>query len=214
LRWRSRPWTKRALLEYQDLIIDDPGRCMAGAWRELFGRDGPLHVELGTGKGRFLAEMALAFPEVNFVGIERHREVLAYAARNARERSAANVRFAVADVAALADRLFAPGEIDRLYINFCDPWPKARHAKRRLTHLRFLALYRQVIRPGGELILKTDNEALFDFSLAQFAAAGLVVRHISRDLGREKDIFNIMTEYEQKFTALGLPIFRAEVMFP
>ncbi len=188
---------------------------MGGGWPAVFGREAPLHVELGIGKGSFISALAAREPAVNFVGIEAQREVLYQAAKKvaAQEaaQEAANVRLLHFDAAGI-DTIFAPGEIGRLYINFCDPWPKNKHAKRRLTGGRFLAKYRTIMAPGGALYFKTDNAALFEFSLEEFAASGLAVRDVTFDLpaGGEGDV---MTEYEARFRALGMKIHRCEAVF-
>jgi tRNA (guanine-N7-)-methyltransferase len=196
------------LKRYEGIIVAPPP---GGGWPEVFGRAAPLHVELGTGKGAFISAMAARAPAVNFVGIEAQREVLFQAAKRVAAQEAANVRLLHFDVAGI-ETVFAPGEVDRLYINFCDPWPKNRHAKRRLTGGRFLEKYRMIMAPGGALYFKTDNAGLFAFSLEEFAAAGLEVRDVTYDLpaGGENDV---MTEYEVRFRALGMKIHRCEAVF-
>lgn len=192
--------------------MQQPDEGLQGRWQEIFGGKGPLHVELGTGKGSFISEMAVRRPEVHFVGIEAQRDVLFYAAQKVRAAEAGNVRLLVFDINNLLE-IFAPGEIDRLYINFCDPWPKSRHAKRRLTHSSFLAKYRQVLKPGGQLFFKTDNTPLFAFSLEEFAAFGLKVDNVNFDLHNSDYQENVMTEYEAKFSGQGYKIHRCEVTF-
>lgn len=209
VRLRRKPGILEALKYYEGIFV---APRLGGRWHEEFGRLAPLYVELGTGKGAFLSELALRNPTVNFVGIEAQPEVLYQAAKQEAAAEVKNVRLLHLDVDGILD-VFAPGEVSRLYINFCDPWPKKRHAKRRLTDRRFLAKYRVIMATGGELFFKTDNAALFDFSLAEFAAAGLEAKNIAFDLspGIEGDI---MTEYETKFRALGMKIHRCEVVFP
>ena len=175
----------------------------------------PLHVELGTGKGDFLTRTAATFPDVNFVGLELQQDVLYTAAEKIAAANLANVRLAVFDINRI-EEIFADGEVARFYINFCDPWPKLRHAKRRLTHRLFLQRYRRILRPGGEIFFKTDNSDLFRFSLEEFAAENLTVRHADFDAPLCEDSPNpgdAPTEYEQKFRAKGNPICRAEVVF-
>lgn len=183
-----------------------------GGWTEVFGRTAPLHVELGTGRGRFICELAAGNAEINYIGIEVQKDVIYYAAQKAFERNLPNVRLLLYNVNEIGD-IFAEGEVSRLYINFCDPWPKNRHAKRRLTHHRFLEMYRRILVPGGELFFKTDNEQLFEFSLNEFAAAGLGLRNITFDLHNSGFSGNIMTEYEARFCARGMKIFRCEARF-
>ncbi len=213
MRLRKKPWVTEAIKQYQDFLMIDPGIEVQGQWDALFGRKAPLHVELGSGKGRFISELADRHPEINFIGIEAQQDVLYYAAQKVRERNLGNVRLLVFDINQLSD-IFAAGEVSRFYINFCDPWPKARHAKRRLTHAGFLEKYRSILPKGGELFFKTDNRPLFDFSLEQFAASGLLTRNVTFDLHSQSGSENIMTEYETKFSSLGQKINRCEVVFP
>ncbi|MBQ6297184.1 MAG: tRNA (guanosine(46)-N7)-methyltransferase TrmB [Selenomonadaceae bacterium] len=164
-----------------------------------------LYVELGTGKGDFITQIAERNPQINFIGLEVEATCVLAAARKVREKNLSNVRLIVFDVENIAE-IFSEHEVDRLYINFCDPWPKKRHAKRRLTHARFLELYRKILKRDGEIYFKTDNRGLFDFSLEQFAIAGLEVRDITNDLHANEPSENIRTEYENKFSAAGVPI--------
>ena len=167
MRLRRKPWVDAAIHEFDDFVFakdNEPGEEKKGGWRELFGRQAPLHVELGTGKGDFISQLAALHPEINYIGIEAQQDVLYSAAQKVRERELPNVKLLVFDINNIED-IFAPGEVDRFYVNFCDPWPKARHAKRRLTHVNFLEKYRRLLKKGGELFFKTDNRPLFDFSL-------------------------------------------------
>jgi tRNA (guanine-N7-)-methyltransferase len=189
------------------------GEAQQGKWSEVFGRQAPLQVELGTGKGDFLSQLAELHPEINYIGIEAQQDVLYTAARKVAAKELKNVRLLVFDINHL-EEIFAPGEVARFYINFCDPWPKLRHAKRRLTYRTFLEKYRRLLADGGELHFKTDNRPLFDFSLLEFRTAGLEVRDISYDLHAENRPDNIMTEYERKFSGFGEKINRCEVIFP
>ena len=216
MRLRRKPWVDEAIHEYDDFVY--PKDCPAGEgekgrWQEIFGRKAPLFVELGTGKGDFISQMAELHPEANFIGIEVQQDVLIAAARKVREKGLGNVRLLVFDIAGLRT-IFSPGEISRFYVNFCDPWPKKRHAKRRLTHRNFLACYGELLCAGGKLLFKTDNRPLFDFSLEEFEAAGLFVTDISYDLHAEERADNVMTEYERKFSGQGEKINRCEVTFP
>ena len=216
MRLRRKPWVDEAIHEFDDFVMSREQNFdekMQGSWLETFGREAPLHVELGTGKGDFISELAARSPELNFIGIEMQQDVLYSAAQKIRARELTNVRLLVFDINHI-EKIFAPGEITRFYINFCDPWPKKRHAKRRLTHIGFLEKYRRLLRHPGELHFKTDNRGLFDFSLEQFRDAGLQVRDISYDLHSEHRPDNIETEYERKFGSLGEKINRCEVIFP
>lgn len=204
-----------AIHAYDDFVYpkDRPaGEEERGRWREIFGREAPLFVELGTGKGDFISQMAERFSEVNFIGIEKQQDVLIAAAKKVREMALGNVRLLVFDIAQL-ERIFAPAEVSRFFVNFCDPWPKARHAKRRLTHRSFLMCYKELLAPAGKLVLKTDNRALFDFSLEEFREMGLLLDDICYDLHAEARPDNVMTEYERKFSGKGEKINRCEVTF-
>ena len=204
-----------AIHAYDDFVYpkDRPaGEEERGRWREIFGREAPLFVELGTGKGDFISRMAERSPDVNFIGIEKQQDVLIAAARKVREKELKNVRLLVFDIAQL-EHIFAPAEVSRFFVNFCDPWPKARHAKRRLTHRSFLMCYKELLAPGGKLVLKTDNRALFDFSLEEFREMGLLLDDICYDLHAEARPDNVMTEYERKFSGKGEKINRCEVTF-
>ncbi|WP_425059332.1 tRNA (guanine-N(7)-)-methyltransferase [Sporomusa carbonis] len=213
MRLRKKPWIAEALTGFSDIVLTTPGEELKGRWHELFGNKLPLHVELGTGKGQFIAGMGEHYQgKFNFVGIEAQQDVLYYAAKKVKEKELMNVRLLVFNVNDILN-IFAPGEIDRLYINFCDPWPKNRHAKRRLTHAGFLEKYRIVLKPGSQLWFKTDNRPLFEFSLEQFNEFGLKLDNISYDLENSDFAGNIMTEYETKFSRLGQPIYRCEATF-
>lgn len=215
LRLRKKPWVAEAIHDFDDFVFpkDAPAsEKECGKWSEVFKREAPLFVELGTGKGTFLSTLANRERDKNFIGIEAQQDVLYKAAQKVRELELNNVRLLVFDINSL-EKLFAPGEVDGFYINFCDPWPKARHAKRRLTHRSFLEKYRALLKPGGKIFFKTDNRALFDFSLEEFSALKLNVSEISYDLHNEMPSDNIETEYEQKFSRLGEKINRCVISF-
>ena len=183
------------------------GFALRGRWREaLMPGARALHVELGCGKGRFTAGTAAEHPDVLFIAIEKVPDALVVAMERAMDLGLKNVFFVVGDAALLPD-YFAPDEVDRVYINFCDPWPSNRHAKRRLTHRDFLNIYRQVLRTGGEIHFKTDNRPLFEFSLLEFPRAGYALSEVTRNL-HENGPRGVMTDYEAKFFAQGLPIHR------
>lgn len=216
MRLRRKPWIDEAIHEFDDFVFpkDRPaGEEQKGRWAEIFDRKAPLYVELGTGKGSFISQLAAREPEHNFIGIEQQQGVIYHAALKTRAAELKNVKLLCFDITHL-EEIFEPGEITGFYINFCDPWPKARHAKRRLTHRNFLARYRALLASGGKLIFKTDNRPLFDFSLEEFAAAGLQVDDVSFDLHAENRPDNIVTEYEKKFSGYGEKINRCVVTFP
>ena len=181
-----------------------------GQWRSLKPDCTALWVEVGCGKGKFTAETAQANPDVLLIAVERCREAMVVAMEKARDMGLRNVFFIDMDVAEI-ENIFAPGEIDRLFINFPDPWPRKKNAKRRLTHRGFLDKYCRVVKEGGEFHFKTDNAPLFAFSLEEFAACGLETKNVTDDLHKD-GVVGIMTGYEEKFHELGTPIHRCEVV--
>ena len=188
-----------------DRLIREP-YSMPGKWRELMPQARELRLELGCGKGRFTAGTAAAEPDVLFIAVERVPDAMVMAMERCAAQGLTNVFF----IDANADQLplfFAPGEADRIYINFCDPWPTKRHAKRRLTHHNFLKLYRQVLAEGGQIHFKTDNAPLFAFSLEEFPSCGFTLSEVTHNL-HENGPQGIMTDYEAKFHELGTPIHR------
>ena len=178
-----------------------------GRWRTLFPDADVLEVEIGSGKGRFLIESARRNRNRAYIGIERYSTVIYKALRKLPDDAPGNLRFVLLD-AVLLETVFADGEIDRIYLNFSDPWPKARHAERRLTSRTFLSLYDRVLAPGGRVEFKTDNRALFDWSVEQIAPAGFSVSAITYDLHADEILAagNVMTEYEERFSSAGHPI--------
>ena len=205
MRMRKKPNLIPRLEACGGLVISDP-RVHRGHWRELLPSCRQVRVELGCGKGRFTVGVARAEPDVLFVAVERVPDAMVIAAERARELGLKNVYFIDADAADL-EAYFAPGEVDRIYVNFCDPWPGARYAKRRLTHPGFLLRYRKVLAPGGQIHFKTDNHDLFEWSLFQFPKAGFALSEVTRDL-HANGIRGVMTDYEEKFHSMGTPINR------
>lgn len=191
------------------LRVMDP-QAQLGHGREQMPDCTALWVEVGCGKGKFTAETAQANPTVLLVAVERCREAMVVAMEKAQSMGLKNVLFIDMDVAEI-ESVFAPGEIDRLFINFPDPWPRKKNAKCRLTHRGFLDKYCRVVKQGGEFHFKTDNAPLFAFSLEEFAACGLTVKNVTDDLHKD-GVTGIMTGYEEKFHALGTPIHRCEVV--
>lgn len=212
MRLRNKPWAKEKLMNYPQYVIDEPEK-VRGKWNELFGNQHPIHIEIGTGKGRFITEMAKANPNVNYIGIEAYTSVIVTALDRVIEAEVPNLKLLNINAQNLTD-IFAPGEIDRIYLNFSDPWPKNKHEKRRLTYKSFLEMYEKVLVPGGELHFKTDNQGLFEYSLISFSEFGLKLTFISLDLHKSNFEGNIMTEYEEKFSKRGNRIYRCEVQFP
>lgn len=215
MRLRRKPWIDAAILDYADFVTPLGGDWtqFAGRWAEVFGRTAPLHVEIGVGKGTFLTELAARHPNVNYVGLEAQQGVLYFAARKAAEQALPHVRLLVFDAARLTE-LFAPGEVDRIYLNFSDPWPKKRHAKRRLTSETFLIRYQAVLKPGGEIHFKTDNAGLFAYSFKTMTREGWQLSRVTHDLHALGEPDNIMTEYERKFSARGAKIGRLIARYP
>ena len=192
-----------------DLRITDPA-ALKGDWRSLKQDATQLWVEVGCGKGKFTAETAEANPDVLLIAVERCREAMVVAMEKAREMGLKNVYYIDMDVANI-EEIFAGFEIDRLFINFPDPWPRKKNAKRRLTYRTFLDKYCRDNKQGGAIPYKPDNAPLFEFSVEEFAACGLEVKNLTRNL-HENGIVGIMTGYEEKFHALGTPINRCEVV--
>lgn len=179
-----------------------------GQWRSFLHSDAPIHIEIGMGKGRFLMDLAALNPDIQYIGIERYTSVLLRAVQKMDELQLPNVHFICEDAANLPD-VFAQAEVDRIYLNFSDPWPKDRHAKRRLTSRQFLDRYDQFLAPDGHLEFKTDNQDLFTFSLEEInLSEHWHLDASTRDLHHEDamNAGNIMTEYEEKFSSLGNPI--------
>ena len=185
-----------------------------GRWKEFFGNDNPIRIEIGMGKGQFIESLAAKNPDINYIGIERYDTVIlkAIKKREAFEKEGAdlsNLTFISIDARLLAG-VFAPGEVDRIYLNFSDPWPKDRQANRRLTSPVFMKIYREFLKPDGQLEFKTDNMDLFDYSLESVPASGWRLTQVTRDLHHDASMNegNIMTEYEEKFSAKGNPIYK------
>ncbi|MBR4345277.1 MAG: tRNA (guanosine(46)-N7)-methyltransferase TrmB [Lachnospiraceae bacterium] len=179
-----------------------------GRWKELFGNDNPIHIEIGMGKGHFLTTLAQQNPDINYIGIERVATVLYKAERKQQELNLENL-ILIAFNAEKIDQIFDKNEIERIYLNFSDPWPKDRHAMRRLTSPKYLEMYNSFLSPEGYIAFKTDNRPLFDYSLETAPLSGWKVRDITYDLHNSEYMEgNIMTEYEMKFSAEGVPINR------
>lgn len=187
-------------------VVHDP-KEQKGRWNELFLNDHPIQIEIGMGKGKFLHTLAKDNPEINFVGIEKYSSVLLRAIQKMEEDELPNLIFIRMDAEEITD-VFGKGEVDKIYLNFSDPWPKDRHAKRRLPSRQFLARYDEILKPDGFVEFKTDNRELFDFAVEEVNHAGYKIKALSYDLHHEEEMMkgNIMTEYEEKFSSLGNPI--------
>ncbi|MFU0827744.1 MAG: tRNA (guanine-N(7)-)-methyltransferase [Lachnoclostridium sp.] len=197
----------REAIAANEFVVHEPER-LKGRWKELFGNENPIHIEIGMGKGKFLIQMAQENPDINFIGIEKYSSVLIRAVQKRSEIELNNIWLIRFD-AEYINNIFAENEIEKIYLNFSDPWPKDRHAKRRLTSKEYLARYDKILKPDGEIIFKTDNRKLFDFTIEQIDIAGWKIRNYTYDLHHsEYALGNVMTEYEEKFSSMGNPIFR------
>lgn len=186
-------------------VIQQPAEYR-GRYCELFGNDHPIEIEVGMGKGKFIMELASAHPEISYIGIERYSSVLLRALQKRAELELPNIYFMCIDAKEMPE-IFAPGEISRIYLNFSDPWPKDRHAKRRLTSPDFMKVYDRILKNGGHVEFKTDNQGLFAYSLEAIPEAGWKIDAFTYDL-HHSDMAegNVMTEYEMKFSSMGNPI--------
>lgn len=204
MRLRHIPGAEEKIAE-SPYVIHYPER-EKGRWKERFGNRNPIEIEVGMGKGRFIMELAQKHPDRNFIGIERYSSVLLRGLEKREQLELPNIWFLCIDAKELAE-VFAPGEVFGIYLNFSDPWPKDRHAKRRLTSPEFMKLYGQILKPEGRVEFKTDNQALFQYSLESIPSAGWRVREHTCDLHHSQMAEgNVMTEYEAKFAAEGKPI--------
>lgn len=205
MRLRNIPGAENAIQE-SGFVINEPQK-MRGNWASVFGNDHPVRIEVGMGKGRFLMELAGRNPEINYIGIERYSSVLFRALQKMEEEERSNLKFLCIDAKELPE-VFAPGEIDKIYLNFSDPWPKDRHAKRRLPSREFLARFDKILKKDGRIEFKTDNRGLFDFAMEELEPAGWKAEEYTYDLHHEPRMSegNIMTEYEEKFSSIGNPI--------
>ncbi|GLB46739.1 tRNA (guanine-N(7)-)-methyltransferase [Philodulcilactobacillus myokoensis] len=212
MRVRNKPWAEPYITAHPNWIVTNPDRWI-GKWKERFPNPNqPLQLEIGTGKGQFIVEMAKKYPQINFLGIEIQTSVIAMALRKAVNNELTNIQFLHTD-GIMVDRLFNQNEVDAIYLNFSDPWPKKRHEKRRLTSPRFLNSYSKVLSPDAPIKFKTDNRGLFEYSLKTFNNQGLVFDDISLNLHNSpENKNNVQTEYEEKFSQNG-PIYQAVVHF-
>lgn len=212
MRRRKIKGSDEKIVTFTDYVITT-AQDYKGKWKELFGNNNPVHLEVGIGRGSFLKRLAIKYPEVNFVGIETKEEVMLYGIEECQEEGLKNIKFIWQDATNLKD-FFDPKEVERIYLNFSDPWPKNRHSKRRLTAGTFLNMYRDILIDYGEVHFKTDHEKLFEFSLNSFAENGWQLKNISLDLYNNLPEDNIPTDYEIKFVEQGLKIYRLEGVAP
>lgn len=213
MRVKHKKWAVPLMEAHPEMMTMDPA-SFKGRWQERFAKPQPLQVEVGMGKGQFIIGMAKAHPEINFIGLEIESTVAAIALKTALPEQLPNLTLVRGDGAGL-DTYFEDGSIDRLYLNFSDPWPKTRHEKRRLTYKTFLANYQQVVKPGGGLEFKTDNQGLFEYSLTSLNNFGMIFDGVWLNLHESpENEGNVETEYEQRFASLGQPIYKLKAHFP
>ena len=206
MRLRNIPGS-REVIATNEFVIQNPEQ-FKGKWNEVFQNNNPIHIEVGMGKGNFITTLAIQNPNINYIGIEKYSSVLLRAIEKRQELTCSNLFFLRFDADTITT-IFDKDEIDRIYLNFSDPWPKDRHAKRRLTSKEFLARYDEFLSKDGYVAFKTDNRSLFDFSLEQVNEAGWKLRDVTYDLHHsEYAEGNVMTEYEERFSSMGNPIHR------
>ena len=193
-------------IESSEFVVQNP-KEMPNKWKECFGNEHPIHIEIGMGKGQFLHTMAKLNPEINYVGIEMYSSVLLRAIQKMEQDVVPNLKFICIDAKEVAE-VFGNGEVDQIYLNFSDPWPKDRHAKRRLPSRQFLQKYDVILKKDGVLEFKTDNKDLFDFAVEELPEAGWKAKVVTYDLHNDEELVkgNVMTEYEEKFSSMGNPI--------
>ena len=215
MRIRRKPWARPELAECP-FCIDDPENHI-GHWHELFPKQQPLHLELGCGKGGFMAQKAVSNPDINFIAVDIKSDILGLTKRNIEKsyeeagKETDNVRIFAYDIERILQVFDSNDVVDRIYINFCDPWPRKKNAKRRLTYHTFLEKYKKVLKLGGQIHFKTDNAKLFEWSLPEMESCYLELHNLTRDLHANGPV-GIMTGYEEKFYALGTPINRVEAV--
>ncbi len=204
MRLRNIKGAREMMIE-SEYTVNEP-EANKGSWKGFFGNANPVHLEIGTGKGSFIMTLAQNHPEINYIGIEKYSSVLLRALEKQQNLRLPNIIFIRTEAENIED-IFEAGEIDKIYLNFSDPWPKDRHAKRRLTSRQFLARYDVILKKDGTVEFKTDNRALFDFSVEEAKEAGWRLDKITYDLhNSEMNEGNVMTEYEIKFSEMGTPI--------
>lgn len=218
MRLRGRKGILESIESQTDLVVLEAANYK-GKWHEFFGNDRPIYVELGMGKGQFISQMSVRNPDINYIGVDMYDELIRRASEKARaawlekgEESPPNLALLRANIEDI-EEMFADDELERVFLNFSDPWPKSKHARRRLTHPRFVEQYIKKLNKRGEIHFKTDSQSLFEFSLNSFADMELVMRNISLHLHKEEAREDLVfTEYEAKFMGLGQPIHRVEVV--
>lgn len=211
MRLRNKPGALDKIKSYPQYVVQD-AQEWKGKWQERFGNNNPIHIEVGTGKGQFVANMAKVNPNINYIGVEIQTSVVVVALDKLIAYDLPNLQLLHIDGGDIAD-IFEKGEVSRVYLNFSDPWPKKKHEKRRLTYRDFLKGYEYILIPNGEIHFKTDNQGLFEYSLASFSQYGMRLNQVWLDLHNSAFEGNIMTEYEEKFSSRGQRIYRVEAQY-
>lgn len=212
MRLRNKPWAKPLIQENPQYVVTDPA-TLRGNWQSRFEKEQPLYIEIGMGKGRFIVEMAKKYPERNFIGLEMQTVATGIALKKQLEAKLPNLQLVCANGSGLTE-FFEPNEVSGIYLNFSDPWPKNRNEKRRLTYKSFLTQYEEVMQADGHLEFKTDNRGLFEYSFTSLNNYGMVFDQVWLDLHQTPDVEdNVMTEYEEKFSQKGQPIYKLEAHF-
>jgi tRNA (guanine-N7-)-methyltransferase len=212
MRVRNKPWAPELIEAHPEKIVEK-GQEFKGKWNSRFQKEQPIFIEVGTGKGQFIINMAKKYPQYNFIGIEIQKTVIAIALKNALEEDIPNLQFLYADGAELTD-YFEDGEVSKVYLNFSDPWPKTRHEKRRLTFKSFLKVYQQILIEHGVVEFKTDNQGLFEYSLYSLNNYPMTFDGVWLDLHHsDENEGNVETEYEHKFSEKGQPIYKLRAHF-
>lgn len=212
MRMRRKKHRDERLENCSEFFVDDILKYKNDIKSVFSKSEKELHIELGCGKGKFITELAAQNPDINYLAFEKNSDVMVLAAEKAKEKNLLNLKFVLGDISALKE-FETESKCSRIYINFCDPWKKTGHAKRRLTHKNFLTIYEKLLCEGGEIFFKTDNAPLFEFSLNSFSDYGMKLKNITFDLHKSKYEGNIMTEYETLFSENGNPIYRCEASY-
>lgn len=213
MRLRNKPWAKPLIEANPQLVVTNPSEYR-GKWQERFEKVQPLYIEVGMGKGRFIVEMAKKYPHYNFIGLEMQTVATGIALKKQLVEQLPNLQLVCANGAGLTE-FFATDEVAGIYLNFSDPWPKNRQEKRRLTYKSFLAAYKEIMVADGQLEFKTDNRGLFEYSLASLNNFGMTFEKVWLDLHADEEavVDNVMTEYEEKFSSKGQPIYKLAARF-
>ena len=210
MRLRKVKGAAETIAAHPNIVVQNE-KELKGNWQSVFEKEQPLYIEVGMGKGQFVIGMAQKNPHLNFIGIEKFDSVMVRALEKVIEAGELpNLKLLKIELT----EIFEENEVAGVYLNFSDPWPKPRHAKRRLTHENFLKLYQTIMKEDGAIRFKTDNRLLFEYSLASLSQYGMILQDVALDLHKREDLeWNVMTEYEQKFSAKGQPIYRLEAVF-